>query len=676
MDKQPVTTLKGVGESTAQLLRKLGIQTVEQLIYHVPRRYDDYSKITKIHRAKPGLITLEVQFKSVTKRYSKQGTHITEAIASDDTGSIAVVWFNQPYRATSIKPNVSYYISGEYGSSYRQIGITNPSVELVSTFPLNTARLVPQYRLTKGLTNYLLRKYVKDALLATKMGEILPLWMVQENHLMPRETALYEIHFPSGHENLEKAKYRLGFEEVFELSLASQLNKQQFAENKGIKLSFSEKLISTYVSSLPFSLTPDQRKVAWQVLKDLEGGTPMNRLVEGDVGSGKTVIASIGLMQTQHHGYQTAFMAPTEILARQHFETLKKLLPKTVSTGVVMISGGLKKKQKEVTRKLLADGKVHTAVGTHALLTELTQFKNLGLVIVDEQHRFGVEQRKKLQAKAHEMPHVLHMTATPIPRSLALTLYGELDISILQTMPPGRKPVITSLYQPEQRAQVYKEVEKAIAIGGQAFVVCPKIEDQEGLDRNLSVTHITSQLHSSFLKGYRIVTLHGKLSAEEKEAIMKDFIDRKYDILVSTTVIEVGVDIPNATVMVIEGADKFGLAQLHQLRGRVGRGNNSGHCYLISTVNGPPTNRLSILSKETNGFRLADYDLEIRGPGAIYGTMQHGALDLRIAKLTDVKLIRLAKSMSLEFMKRNENLLHYDELAERIQRLRAITNLN
>jgi len=667
--------IKGVGEAVASKFKRLRIETVQDLTDYVPRRYDDYSKVIRISQIRPGPVTLQVKIGSVVSRYSRRGLHMTEAMASDETGSVKLVWFNQPYRAQSLKHNEQYFVSGEFAQNYRFFAISNPACELASSFPVNTARLVPQYGLTKGLGGAQIRKVIKTALLSYVPAETLPVWLLDREDLMPKASALMEMHFPVSTEALELAKRRLGFEEIFELTLASELNKQAYRKEHSYQIPFQESLIKKFVSSLPYTLTNDQRSVAWSIFQDISSGTPMNRLVEGDVGSGKTVVAVLAALGAMQAGFQVAFMTPTELLASQHAKSLYELLQAVgYHEKLLLLTGSMSAKQKDEAYTAIANGHSQLIVGTHAIFQDKVNFSKLGLIIVDEQHRFGVEQRKKLQAKANQMPHVLSMTATPIPRSLALTLYGEMDVSIISEMPPGRLPVNTEISIPENREKLYTDISLELDRGRQVFVVCPQIEEDEA--GRLSVKKIHDQLCKKWLKQYRVGLLHGKMKADEKNAVMQAFVSGELDVLVATTVIEVGVNVPNASVMVIEGADKFGLAQLHQLRGRVGRGTYSSRCYLVLTENSEASTRLKMLETENNGFVLAEYDLELRGPGAIYGTMQHGELDLRVAKLTDIKLISSAREAAKQFITKGESLLEYPQLKARVDRLRTITNLN
>lgn len=673
----PVGDLKGVGDELAKKLAVLGVRTIDDLIENYPRRYEDYSNITPVKSLRPGPVTIKGKITSVAGRYVRKGIHITEAIASDGTASVRLVWFNQPYRSAAIKQGQEYFMAGEYALRRSRFSITNPSMELVSDFPVNTARIIPVYRETKGLKSNQIRRLIREALqVARDLPEHLPVWLLKNQNLVDYSSAVKEIHFPSTRELWISAKKRLAFEEIFQLTLAALLNKQQNLMEKGLAIPFNEKLARDFVSQLPFKLTNAQRKATWQIYQDMQKNQPMNRLVEGDVGSGKTVVALMAALMAIKEGYQVAFMAPTEILARQHAETILNLLSNFGGTEQVgLLLGSLKPAVKKLIHKKIASGEVKLIVGTHALISEKVDMRNLGLIIIDEQHRFGVQQRKKLQAKAGHMPHVLHMTATPIPRSLALTLYGELDISVLDELPPGRQIIKTRLVSPVSKTKLYDQIEKELTAGRQMFVVCPVITESETA-KGLSAEEIFKQISEKDFKGKKVALLHGRMKTDEKESTMADFLANKLDILVSTTVIEVGVDVPNATVMLIIGAERFGLAQIHQLRGRVGRGAYQSYCFLMASDAKAPSQRLRALESMHDGFKLAEMDLKLRGPGAIYGTLQHGALDLRIASLSDIKLISLARQSAQDFIDRKEKLSKYPHLASKVNNLRAITNLN
>jgi ATP-dependent DNA helicase RecG len=669
--------VKGVGPAVASKYAILGIKTVNDLLTTYPRRYEDYSVITPTAQLRPGPVTIMAVIKQVTGRYVRRGLHITEAIASDDTGSVRIIWFNQPYRASGLHTGQQYYLSGNYELSHQRFVIQSPSAELVSDFPLSTARIISVYRETKGLTSRQIRASVQSALPAlSELPESLPDWLVTQQKLMSRAAALAAIHFPDSGEQLEEARTRLGFEEVFQLTLASLMNRRANHADSGVAIEFNLEAARQFVEKLPFTLTDDQRKVSWQICKDLEAEQPMNRLVEGDVGSGKTVVAAMAAFMAMRAGWQVALMAPTELLARQHAATLTSVFQKhQLADRVGLLVGSLSAAQKIRAREAIANGRSQFIVGTHALITEQVDMHNLALIVIDEQHRFGVAQRKALQAKAGRMPHVLSLTATPIPRSLALTLYGELDVSILATKPIGRKPILTEIVSPNSMKQLYEKLDVEISAGRQVYIVCPLITGG-GVSIGKSAEAVYEELGKTILKHRRIGLLHGKLKPAEKQTVMQQFSDGTLDIIVATTVIEVGVDVPNASVMVIMDADRFGLAQLHQLRGRVGRGLDQGYCYLVMSDSKPPGRRLRALATSNDGFKLADLDLELRGPGAIYGASQHGQLDLRIAKLSDIKLIARARAAAAEFLDRDENLLQYSVLAERVAMLRTITNLN
>jgi ATP-dependent DNA helicase RecG len=671
--------IKGIGPELAKKYAVLGIHTVEELIDTYPRRYDDYSRVTPIRDIKPGPVTIKATMKRAMGRYVRRGMHITEAVATDGTDSVRLVWFNQPYRETGIKPDHDYYIAGNYELSRQRFAIMSPAVELVSDFPVHTARIIPIYRETKGLTSVQIRKALRDVMpVIDKLSETLPAWLLEQEDLMPYASAIRTIHFPESSEALDEARRRLGFEEVFQLTLASLLNKYELLQDTALAIPFDQELAKTFVGHLPFTLTDAQRKVVWQIYQDMQRTQPMNRLVEGDVGSGKTVVAAMAAVMAMAEGYQVAFMAPTELLARQHADTIYKLLePLGMHNRVSLLVGGMKLKEKETAKRHITDGRVNCIIGTHALIQEDVDMQKLGLIIIDEQHRFGVEQRKKLMAKAGHMPHLLSLTATPIPRSLALTLYGELDISIIAVKPAGRQPIVTRICSPNSRESLNKDIEVELQAGRQMFVVCPLITDSTvNAGKLSSAEKIYDQFRHKDFKNWRVGLLHGKMKAAEKNDIMAQFVAHKLDILVSTTVIEVGVDIPNASVMLIEAADRFGLAQIHQLRGRVGRGGHKGYCYLMLSDSKAPPKRLEALERSSDGFKLAELDLELRGPGAIYGTSQHGELDLRIAKLTDVQLIAAARAAAQRCIDMQEDLVQYPQLYVRVAALRAVTNLN
>jgi ATP-dependent DNA helicase RecG len=675
--QQPITIVKGIGPELAKKFGTLGITTVFDLLTYYPRAYQDYSHVTTIAAMEPGAATIKAHITNCKGRYVRRGMHITEAVATDGTDSVRLVWFNQPYRAAAIKAGEEYYISGVYELSRSRFAIISPTTELVSAFPVNTARIIPIYRETKGLTSAQIRKAVGQVMeLLDTSWETLPDWLIAQEKLQSFVSAIRTMHFPASPAHLETARLRLGFEEVYQLTLASLLNKYELLQDRSLAIPFSEALAKKFVSHLPFTLTDAQRKVVWHIYQDMTRTQPMNRLIEGDVGSGKTVVATMAALMPLAEGYQVALMAPTELLARQHAETVHALLrPLGYQDSVALLVGGMSKAEKQVVYDRIREGVVRCIIGTHALIQEKVDMHRLGLVVIDEQHRFGVEQRKKLMSKAGHMPHLLSLTATPIPRSLALTLYGELDVSVIDVKPVGRLPIITQITSPNSRQQLYEAITEQLAAGRQMFVVCPLISDSETSDATSAESMYEALSQRSFKK-WRVGLLHGKMKPQEKNAIMEQFTRHELDILVSTTVIEVGVDVPNASVMLIEAAERFGLAQIHQLRGRVGRGAHQGYCYLMMSDSKAPPKRLEALERSSDGFKLAELDLELRGPGAIYGTMQHGQLDLRVAKLSDTALIARARQAAQKTIDQQQDLLQYPELYQRVSKLRAVTNLN
>jgi ATP-dependent DNA helicase RecG len=670
-----IEKIKGVGVKAAQQFAISGIETVADLINFLPRAYEDFSVVTPILGIKPGKATIKARCEKIATRPVRRALRITTATLADKSGKLQAVWFNQPYRETQLKSGKEFYFSGVFEFNYNRYQLTNPSAELVSDMPVQTDRILPVYRSIKGLKSPLVRKILSELRpLITMLPETLPKTIINSEKLVSRSQAVMSMHFPKKIEEVGKAKERLAFEELFQLLLASQLNRQENAKLTGWHIPFNLPVVSNFVTKLPFKLTTAQRIAAWEIIQDLGRKTPMNRLLQGDVGSGKTVVAGLVACQVAHFGYQTALMAPTELLANQHAETLSKLLgPLGVSVG--LLTGNVKGTARKTLYKQIETGTVDVVVGTHALIQETVKFHKLGFVVIDEQHRFGVQQRQQLLKKSEFMPHMLAMTATPIPRSLALTVYGELDISILNELPVGRKPIITKIWSPNSRAQMYTAIDKEISAGRQAYVICSLIEDNPENEIK-SVKLEFTKLQNSIFKHRKIGLLHGKLKSDEKDSVMKEFSKGKLNILVSTTVVEVGVDVANATVILIENADRFGLSQLHQLRGRVGRSDMQSYCYLVTSTSSKPTKRLMEIEKSNDGFYLAEVDLELRGPGEIYGRAQHGALNLQIASLADTKLIARAQKQAKLFVENSENLLQYKQLAAEVKYYQRLTTLN
>jgi len=671
----PLKLIKGVGEKTGEQFKMAGIETVGDLIDFLPRAYDDFSNVTTIINIQPGKATIKAVCEKIATRPVRRGLRITTATLADDTGKIQAVWFNQPYRETQLKTGEEFYFSGEFEFNYNRYQMTNPSAEKVSDMPIQTDRILPIYRSIKGLKTTLVRKILAELRpLITMLPETLPEDVVKSEKLLSRSQAVLKMHFPETDEDTKLARERLAFEELFQLLLASQLNKQENAKLIGWYIPFEQPVVANFVKKLPFELTSAQRIASWEIIQDLERKIPMNRLLQGDVGSGKTVVAGLVACQVAHAGMQTAIMAPTEILASQHAETLNKLLqPFGINVG--LMTGSVKGEARKTIYKQIENGEVNVVVGTHAIIQDAVKFHKLGFVVIDEQHRFGVKQRQALLDKSKHMPHLLAMTATPIPRSLALVVYGELDVSILNELPKGRKPIETKIWSPNSRAQLYEKIDAQISEGRQAFVICSLIEyNPENDIKSVQVEY--KRLQNSVFKHRKIGLLHGKLSPSEKDDVMQRFVNKEYDILVSTTVVEVGVDVPNATVIVIEDADRFGLSQLHQLRGRVGRSAFQSYCFLVTSTSDKPSQRLKAIEKSNDGFYLAEVDLKLRGPGEIYGRAQHGPLNLQIATLADTKLIVRAKHQAEAFASSGADLLQYKQLAAQIQYYQRLTTLN
>jgi ATP-dependent DNA helicase RecG len=671
----PLGQVKGVGEKTGAEFAAAGIHTVNDLINFLPRAYEDFSHVTSIADVRPGKQTIKARCEKISTRPVRRGLRITTATLADETGKLQAVWFNQPYRETQLKSGEEFFFSGDFEFNYNKYQLSNPSAEKVSEMPVQTDRILPTYRAIHGLKTTLVRKILNELRpLMTMLPETLPVSLVKSEKLASHSEALLGMHFPETIDDISKAKERIGFEELFALLLASQLNRIENAKLKGWLIPFEQSIVKAFVTQLPFELTGAQRIAAWDILQDFEKEIPMNRLLQGDVGSGKTVVAGLAARQAAHEGFQTAIMAPTEILASQHAETLNKLLsPFGVKVG--LLTGSVKGKARETLYAAIANGDVDVVVGTHALIQSTVHFHRLGFVVIDEQHRFGVNQRQALLSKSEHMPHLLAMTATPIPRSLALTVYGELDVSVLNELPKNRKPIATKIWSPNSRPQLYGLIDEQLVEGRQAYVICSLIDNNP--DNELkSVQAEFKRLTQKEFKHRRIGLLHGKLKSAEKEEVMGKFAAGELDILVSTTVVEVGVDVPNATVILIEDADRFGLAQLHQLRGRVGRSSFQSYCYLMVSSSKAPSQRLKEVEKSNDGFYLAEVDLRLRGPGEIYGRAQHGELNLQVASLADTKLIARAQKAAKAFVSSGSDLLQYKQLHRDVEHYQRLTTLN
>lgn len=675
MIDKPLTDIKGVGPRTATQLADAGLVTVRDLIDFLPRTFEDYSNIVSIANITPGKCTIRARCESIATRRVRRGMTVTTATLVDETGKLRAVWFNQPYRASQFAPDDEYFFSGVFEFSYNRHQLTNPSAEKVSAVPISTDRIVPVYRAVKGLKSQLVRKILHELKpFITMLPETLPAHIVTSQRLLTRSEAMLNMHFPKSVDVAIRAKERLGFEELFQLLLASQLNKQVNAKLRGWQIPFDVDAMRAFVARLPFTLTTAQRRVAWDIVQDFEKAEPMNRLVQGDVGSGKTVVAAIAAYQAAQAGFQTAVMAPTELLAAQHAATFHTLL-EPFGVKVALLTGSVKGAARKQLYVALADGSIDVVIGTHALIQDTVTFHKLGFVAIDEQHRFGVKQRQALLGKSAHMPHLLSMTATPIPRSLALTLYGELAISIINEKPKNRVPIVTKLWSPVSRAQLYAAIDAELTRGRQGYIICRLIDDNPSNDAK-SVQAEFKRLQNSLFTHRRIGLLHGRLSSAEKESVMQAFASGQLDLLVSTTVVEVGVDVPNATVMLIEDADLYGLSQLHQLRGRVGRSAHQSYCYLLTSDTKAPSQRLKEIEHSNDGFYLAEVDLRLRGPGEIYGRAQHGALNLQVATLADTRLIARAQEAVQAFLASGDDLLDYKELAAHVQRYQRLTTLN
>lgn len=671
----PLDQVKGVGEKTYDQLSLAGLRTVRDLIYFFPRTHDDYSQVSKIAGIRPGKVSVQGRFQQVNTRRVRRGMSVTEAVLVDDTSKVAVVWFNQPYRAEQLKEGKEWLVTGEFGLQRSRYQIVNPACEAIEGPHISGGRIVPVYRAVKGLKSQLVRKILMELKpVMTMLPETLPEELVKKEGLMSHAEAVCAQHFPENSEQIQRSRERLGFEELLSVMLASLMNRDANAALEGWHIPFDEKAAKSFVAHLPFELTDAQKFAAWEIIKNFETASPMNRLLQGDVGAGKTVVAGMASYLAAQAGFQTAIMAPTELLATQHAETLNKLLtPFHVTVG--LLTGSVKKSQRAELLPLIESGAIAVTVGTHALFQEKVSFHKLGFVVIDEQHRFGVEQRQRLLAKGEKMPHLLAMTATPIPRSLQLTVYGELDISLIRQRPKGRKPIITEIISPNSRHVMEHDIEEQLKLGRQAYVVCPLIDDNEENELKSVQTEV-KRLRAGGFKHRSIGLLHGKLTPVEKQIVMQEFANGQTDILVSTTVVEVGVDVPNATVMIIEGAERFGLAQLHQLRGRVGRSEHQSYCYLIPSTSQKPSQRLMEMTRSNDGFYLAEKDLELRGPGEIYGRAQSGQLSLAMANLANTVELKRAKSAAEWLLKNKIDLTKYTSLEAEVNHYRRLTTLN
>ena len=688
-----------VGKTTAKRLEKLGLLTVLDLLYHFPFRYDDFSKILTIadlKTKKSGTVLAKINL-IANHRSPRKKMIITEAIVSDKSDSVKVIWFNQPFLTKILAPGKEVYLAGKIDyDDYYGLQFLNPSYEIAKTkAPIHTGRLVPIYPATSNISQKQIRYLIRQVLpLGQDLEDWLPRILKSKYNLIGLSFALQYIHFPENKNWLDKTIHRLKFDELFLIQIRNQTIRKKIKNQIAPKIEFKQNETKKFVDNLPFKLTEAQRKAAWEIIQDLGNNSPMNRLLEGDVGSGKTIVAIITMLNVLLGGFQIAYMVPTEILAEQHFKNISELLkdyPFKIglltreNVKINPAKAGEKCKKSEFIKKI-SSGEIQLVIGTHALIQESVKFKNLALVIIDEQHRFGIEQRALLAQNVPlsspefsskiTCPHFLSMTATPIPRSVALTLYGDLDLSILDEMPPGRKKVITQIVRLKEIESTYEFIKEEIKGGRQVFVICPLIDPSDKLGVK-SVKEEYEKLSKNVFPEFKMGLLHGKLKAKDKEKIMNDFLKNKINILISTTVVEVGIDIPNASVMIIEGAERFGLAQLYQLKGRIGRSGYQSYCFLFLENEGEKAKkRLKALLTAQNGFELAEMDLEMRGPGEIFGTEQSGFFDdLKIAKLSDVAIIKEAQEAATRIFIEDPNLKIYPLLKKKLEKTIKTTHL-
>ncbi|MBU1179692.1 ATP-dependent DNA helicase RecG [Patescibacteria group bacterium] len=649
----PVSEINFYCKRLSKKLANLGLKTVRDLLFYYPFRYEDLSKIKKINELRAGEpATVKVRVELINNfRSPQKHKKITEALVNDGSGKIQVLWFNQWYLTNIIKPGDELFLIAKLTNNYTK-ELISPDYEKVSENPTHTGRIIPIYPLTYGLTQKQLRTAIKSALdFVNEIQDYLPQEIISANNLISLKDAVLNIHFPASQESRAQAIERLSFDELFFNQLKNLWLKKDLEKKQAHAAAFHEKETKKFVENLPFKLTNAQRKASWEILKDIELSHPMNRLLNGDVGSGKTLVGALAIYNCALSGLQSVLLAPTEILSYQHYDTFCKLFG-NLNIKIGLVTRGQKKMNKELGIRNQAGGKrkkldsefitanSDIIIGTHALIQENIKFDKLGLAVIDEQHRFGVEQRAKLTSGEKKYPHLLSMTATPIPRTLALIQYSDLDLSVLDEMPSGRKIIKTYAVSPSKRISSYEFIKKEINSGRQVFVICPLIDASDKLGVK-SVTEEYKKLDEKIFPEFNIGMMHGRLKSKEKEEIMQEFKENKINILVSTSVVEVGVDIPNATIMMIEGAERFGLAQLHQFRGRVGRSEHQSYCLLFPTEQ--PTSRLRAMETTNDGFRLAEMDLELRGPGQIYGKEQSGKIEFRLADMNNMLLIKKAQ---------------------------------
>ncbi len=670
-----ITAVRGVGAKQASRLEKLGVRTIRDMLYFFPRRYEDYSQLRPISRLEPDEdVTVIAKVWDIGARRTRRGGSLVKATLSDGSGFVEATWFNQPYLVDRIKPGQQIVLSGKVGRYLGHLCFNAPTWELLEEKLLHTARIVPVYPLTEGLSSRWLRNVMKRTVdyWTKRLPDHLPSSVRKQAGLLDLETAVAQIHFPDSDAQLRQARHRLSFDELFVLQIGLLQQRRQWRSEPARPLAIDEEMLEAFVSRLPFKLTEAQRRSLAEITADIRTDQPMNRLLQGDVGSGKTAVAAAAMALASAAGAQAALMAPTEILAEQHYRTVGQLMEQIPGKAPVtrLLTGSVTGQERDEIYAGLKDGSIDVIVGTHALIQEAVEFNELALAVIDEQHRFGVRERAALRQKGYN-PHVLVMTATPIPRSLELTVWGHLDVSIIDEMPPGRKPVLTRLVLPRERERAYAFVRSQIKKGHQAFVICPLVEQSENVDAKAAVDE-HERLQKEVFPDLQLGLLHGRMRGEDKEATMAQFAAGELDILVATSVVEVGVDVPNATVMLIEGAERFGLAQLHQFRGRVGRSEHESFCILVSASDaGEANERLVAVEATTDGFALAEKDLELRGPGEFLGTRQSGLPNLRLAAVTDLQLVKNAREAAKAFFETDPELANPDHrlLAQQVERL-------
>jgi ATP-dependent DNA helicase RecG len=673
--KAPVTALRGVGSALARRLERLGVHTVEDLVFLFPRRYDDFRHLETISQLSYGdEVTVIGVIQEASNQKIRSGKQLTRVLIGDGTAMAEAVWFNQPYLVRQMQRGRRIVLSGRVDQYLGRMTLQSPQWEPFKDDLVHTGRLVPVYPLTEGLSARRVRTLVKSAVqsVAPYVKDPLPASLRDSYDLMDLPAALEQIHFPDDTDTLARARDRLAFGELLLVQLGVLKQRHAWQQRPGRALTVDQPLLQGLAQSLPFRLTPAQERVLREIVSDLQESRPMSRLLQGDVGSGKTVVALAAMLVTVWNGAQSVIMAPTEILAEQHYRTVTKLLEdigrqasvaetadrRLTDIGQIrvgLLTGSLSQTEKEEQHALIAAGEVDIVVGTHALIQESVTFKDLGLVVVDEQHRFGVSQRADLRQKGRS-PHVLVMSATPIPRTLALTVYGDLDLSTIDELPPQRQQVITQWLPSLERERAYVFLRGQVQQGHQAFLICPLIEESDKIEAPAAVAEY-ERLRRSVFPDLRLALLHGRMGSRDKDEVMKRFQAGEHDILVSTPVVEVGIDVPNATVMLVEGADRFGLAQLHQFRGRVGRGEHQSYCLLLAeTPSLDAEKRLRVIEATHDGFALAEEDLKLRGPGEFFGTRQSGLPDLKVAKLGDVRVLERAREAAQELFERDPDL--------------------